>query len=203
MTERTRSLVPAVRLEPSERAVAELFASGIEERILPTGVQAPAFALPDCNGRLVQSSDLLAVGPLVLNFFRGRWCSYCVQELEAWQALYPAILERRALLAAVSPQTQRQNEFTASQHGLGFPLLSDKAAEVAAQFGLTYAVPVYLQSYYRSILINLPFVNGEPSYRLPVPATYVLGQDGTVLYARAYADFRVRPEPGDVLAALP
>ena len=202
ITEQTRKLVQPERLAPGERAVAELFATGIEDRILPVGAQAPAFALEDGSGRTVHSSDLLALGPLVINFFRGRWCSYCVNELESWRDLYDTVRASRALLVAIAPQTARQNEFTAGQHGLPFPLLADPGAQVAEQFGLVYTVPEYLQKYYRSILVNIPFMNGEPSYRLPLPATYVLAQDGTVLFARAYADFRVRPEPAEALAAL-
>ena len=202
ITEQTRKLVQPERLVPGERAVTELFASGIEDRILPLGAQAPVFALEDGSGRTVRSSDLLALGPLVINFFRGRWCSYCVNELETWRDLYDTVRASHALLVAVSPQTARQNEFTAGQHGLPFPLLADPGAQVAEQFGLVYTVPDYLQKYYRSILVNIPFMNGEPSYRLPLPATYVLAQDGTVLFARAYADFRVRPEPAEALAAL-
>ncbi len=203
MTEQTRRLVQPERLAPGEQAIAELFASGIEERILPVGAAAPSFALEDGSGRMVRSTDLLALGPLVINFFRGRWCSYCVNELEAWRDIHSGVRERRALLIAVSPQTSRQNDFTVGQHSLPFPVLADSAARLAEQFGLIYQVPAYLQRYYRSILVNIPFMNGEASYRLPLPATYVLGQDGAVLFARAYADFRVRPEPAEALAALP
>ena len=203
ITEHTRSLVQAERLEPGERSVAELFASGIEEQILPVGAKAPAFELEDGLGRRVRSADLLALGPLVIDFFRGRWCSYCVNELEYWRDLYTQLRERHALFVAISPQTNRQNDFTVTQHELPFPVLSDPNAQVAEQFGLVYKVPEYLQHYYRSILVNLPFMNGNESYRLPVPATYILAQDSTVLFARAYADFRVRPEPSEALAALP
>ncbi len=203
MTAETRRLVQAERLAPSERAIAELFASGIEERILPVGAQAPSFELPDASSRLVRSSDLLALGPLVIDFFRGRWCSYCVNELEAWAGFYDQVRARHGLLVAVSPQTARHNDFTVTQHGLPFPVLADARAAIAEQFGLVYTVPDYLQRYYRSILVNIPSVNGEPSYRLPLPATYVIAQDGTVLFASASADFRVRPEPADALAALP
>jgi peroxiredoxin len=203
ITARTRTLVQPERLAPGEQAVAELFASGIEDRILPVGSVAPDFTLPDGSGRLVHSRDLLALGPVVLNFFRGRWCSYCVNELEAWRDLYDEVRAHRALLVGVSPQTVRQNDFACTQHELPFPLLADEGARVAEQFGLVYTVPAYLQRYYRSILVNIPFMNGEPSYRLPLPATYVLAQDGVVLFARAYADFRVRPEPVDAIATLP
>ena len=174
ITANTRQLVQAERLAVSERAVAELFASGIEEQILPVGATAPDFALNDASGRLVRSADLLALGPLVIKFFRGRWCSYCSTELEAWRDLYGVIREHEALMVAISPQTERQNDFMAAQHGLPFPVLSDPGCALAEQFGLVYTVPDYHQHYYRSILVNLPFINGEPSWRLPLPATYVI-----------------------------
>jgi peroxiredoxin len=201
ITANTRHLVQADRLAVGERAVEELFASGIEERILPVGAVAPEFALKDATGRLVRSADLIALGPLVIKFFRGRWCSYCVTELEAWRDLYGTLREREALLVAVSPQIERQSDFMAGQHGLPFPLLHDPGCALAEKFGLVYTVPEYHQQYLRSILVNVPFVNGEPSWRLPIPATYVLGKDHRVLFAEAHADFRVRPEPEEVLAA--
>jgi peroxiredoxin len=202
ITAQTRSLVQPERLELNERAIAELLSTGIEDSLLKAGDVAPAFALPDANGKLVRSADLLSLGPLVVCFFRGRWCPYCVTELETWRDLFPAVRERGALLVAISPQTVRQNDFTVSQHTLLFPLLRDEGASVAAKFGAAYLVPDYMQGYYRSILVNIPFMNGEPSWGLPVPATFVIGQDGVVLWSQGHADFRVRPEPWDALKVL-
>jgi peroxiredoxin len=202
ITAQTRNLVQPERLELNERAIAELFASGIEDKLLKAGEPAPAFALPDANGRLVRSADLLALGPVVVCFFRGRWCPYCVTELETWRDLFPAVRERGALLVAISPQTVRQNDFTVTQHTLPFPLLRDEGAAVAAGFGAAYSVPGSMQSYYRSILVNIPFINGEQSWRLPVPATFVIGRDGVIRWSQGHADFRVRPEPTDALKAL-
>jgi len=201
ITANTRHLVQAERLAIGERAVEELFATGIEERILPIGAMAPEFALKDSNGKLVRSADLLETGPLILKFFRGRWCSYCVTELETWRDLYGRLRERDVLLVAVGPQIERQSDFMANQHGLPFPVLSDSGNKVAGQFGLVWKVPDYMQSYCRSILVNIPFVNGDQSWRLPLPATYVIGRDRRVLFAEAHADFRVRPEPEEALAA--
>ena len=201
ITANTRQLVQADRLAVGERAIEELFASGIEEHILPVGAVAPDFALKDTNGRLVRSSDLLAIGPLVIKFFRGRWCSYCVTELEAWRDHYGRLREREGLMVAVGPQIQRQSDFMAGQHGLPFPVLHDPGNLVAEKFGLVYTVPEYHRTYYLSILVNIPFVNGEKSWKLPLPATYVIGRDGRVAFAEAHADFRVRPEPEEALAA--
>ncbi|HEX4065327.1 MAG TPA: redoxin domain-containing protein [Acidobacteriaceae bacterium] len=203
ITAQTRNLVQPERLAVGERAITELFASGIEDRLLPIGSQAPPFSLPDFSGKLVRSTDLLALGPLVINFFRGRWCPYCVTELETWRDLYPALRERGAMVIGISPQTQRQSDFTASQHSIPFPLLADPGCSVAERYGLVWTLPEYLQRYYRGILLNIPFINGEESWKLPLPATYVIDPDGKILYAEAHADFRVRPEPEEVLRALP
>jgi peroxiredoxin len=187
ITTQTRALVQPERLAITDNAVRDLFATGIEDRILPVGAAAPSFALPDCiNGKLIRSADLLAIGPLIVNFFRGRWCPYCMTELEA-------------------PQLPRQNDFTVQQHNLTFPILSDAGCRLAAQFGIAYTVPEPMQQHYRSILVNIPFINGgqgDDTWRLPLPATFVISQAGTVLFAEAHADHRVRPDPMDVLAVL-
>ena len=201
ITANTRKLVQAERLRISERSVEELFSTGIEERILPVGVTAPSFALRDANGKVVRSVDLLAVGPLIVKFFRGRWCSYCSTELETWRDLYGRVREHGAVMVAISPQAERQNDFMAGQHGLPFPVLSDPGNKVASQFGLTYALSQEMRDYYKSILVNLPFINGEASWTLPMPATYVISREGRVVYGEAHADFRVRPEPDEALSA--
>jgi peroxiredoxin len=200
ITANTRNLVQAERMAVGERAVEELLHSGIEEKILAVGETAPEFALKDAAGRLVRSADLLALGPLVIKFFRGRWCPYCVTELEAWRELHPRLREGGALLVAITPQTERQSDFMVGQHGLPFPVLSDPGCEYAAKFGLAYSIPGYHRDYYRSVLVNIPFINGDNSWRLILPGTYVIGRDRRVLYAQAHADFRMRPEPEEALA---
>ena len=120
----------------------------------------------------------------------------------------------------MSPQNRRQNAFTAEQLGAGtnlasppqlaIPILSDPESALAAQFGVAYTIPASARRYYRSILVNIPFANSGKSYdtapdsawRLPMPATFVIRQDATIAFAEAHADFRVRPEPRDVLAVL-
>jgi peroxiredoxin len=209
ITSQTRALVQPERLAIADAHIADLLDSGLESRILPVGSPAPSFALPDAlTGKLVRSSDLLAVSPVIVNFFRGRWCPYCVTELEAWQAVYPAVRERGALLIAISPQLPRQNDFTVQQHALTYPVLSDAGAAVAASFGITYTVSPQMQAHYRSILINIPFINGAQgpdgtdTWRLPLPATFVVSHAGQIVFAEAHVDYRVRPDPADVLRAL-
>ncbi len=186
----------------NERAVTEIAASGLAERMLAVGANAPAFTLINHNGQTVSSQDLLARGPLVINFFRGRWDPFCVTELEAWREMFPQLEANGVGLVAISPQTPKHNAFTADQHKLRFPVLSDAGNQVARQFGLVYAVPAEQKKLYKSVFINLPLTNGDESWELPLPATYVIGTDGKVLYAQAYADYTRRPEVSEVLGAL-
>jgi peroxiredoxin len=211
ITARTRSLVQADRLAVSEQAAAELFATGIEEQILKVGSLAPEFCLSDAaTGQMVRSSDLVALGPVVVKFFRGRWDPYCVTELETWRDLYPRVRERGALVVAISPQTRRQNDFAVQEIGLPFPVLSDPGCELAGRFGLAHSVPAASRRYYRSILVNIPAANAglnydsatEASWNLPLPALYLIGRDGRVGFGEAFADSKVRPEPADLLSLL-
>jgi len=211
ITQNTRALVQPERLAISEQATANLFATGIEDRILPPGARVPEFTLPDAlTGKPVHSTDLLGLGPLVLKFFRGRWCPYCTTELELWRDLHAELRRRGAFFVAISPQTLRQNDFMVQQQSLPFPILSDAGAAVAEQFGIAYSVPSGHRLYYQGILVNIPFVNSgstyklatEASWRLPLPALFVVRQDGTIAFSEGHADFRVRPEPAEALSVV-
>jgi peroxiredoxin len=199
ITEQTRRLVQPERLATIERAISELLP--LESQIAKPGITIESFTLPDAQGRKVRSEDLLALGPLILKFFRGRWDPYCSTELEEWRDLYDKVRARGALLVAISPQTVRQNDFLVQQHKLPFPILRDEACLYAATLGLAWIVPEYLQQYYRSIMVNIPFINGEQSWRLPLPATAVVDKTGTLQLLEVHADFRVRPEPESILNA--
>jgi peroxiredoxin len=184
------------------RAIADLKQSGISDRIVGFGAQAPEFQLPDHDGKPVSSVELLGKGRLVICFFRGRWCPFCVGQLEAMNLLLPEIHARGAALVAISPQTIQQSFFMADQHRLKFSLLSDSGNQVARRFGLAYRVPADQQTLYQRVFINLPFTNGDSSWELPVPSTYVVEQDGTILQSWHNADYTERPEPADILRQL-
>lgn len=184
------------------RAIAELKQRHLAENIIGVGSQAPSFELADHTGKQVSSADLVAKGRLVICFFRGRWCPFCVGQMEAMNLLLPRIEQAGASLVAISPQTVQQSFFMADQHKLRFPLLSDAGNRVARQFGLVYRVQDEQQAIYRRAFVNLPFANGDSSWELPFPASFVVDQDGTILYASADEDYTQRPEPQEILERL-
>lgn len=194
--------VPADVQEVNRRTVEQLRESGIAGRILPVGANSPAFELPDQDGNPVFSDELLHRGRLVICFFRGRWCPFCVAQLEAMNSVLSQIEKNGASMAAISPQTVKQSFFMRDQHQLCFPLLSDANNQVARRFGLVYQVPEAQKQVYSRTFVNLPFINGDASWELPIPATYVVAQDGVVLYASADPDYTRRPEPKEIIAQL-
>ncbi len=190
------------------RTVAALKTQGLAAnalRISGVGAKAPSFELPDHNGKLVSSDDLLSKTSrrrLVVMFIRGRWCPFCVGQMEAMSSIAGQVDEAGASMVAISSQTEKQAFFMRDQHRLAFPILVDARNKVARQFGLVYRVPEEQQGLYRTTFVNLPFANGDPSWELPIPATFVVESGGTILYASANEDYTERPEPLDILAAL-
>jgi peroxiredoxin len=200
-----RKALMARYLPPEVQAVHARVVQELKQaarRELQPGMIAPGFALPDQRGEMVRSSERLASGRLVICFFRGRWCPFCVGQLEAMNAVSREIGRWAASLVAISPQTVHQSSLMADQHRLRFPLLSDAGNGVARQFGLVYCVPDDQQQIYRRAFINLPFVNGEPAWELPIPATYILNRDHRIIYAASNPDYSERPEPGELLGVL-
>jgi peroxiredoxin len=194
--------VPADVQAVHQRAVTALKAQALAVGALRFGAQAPDFELSDHNGRRVSSSELLSRGRLVICFIRGRWCPFCVGQMEAMNSIAPQIVAADASLVAISPQTEKQAFFMRDQHQLTFPMLVDAHNDVARRFGLVYRVPDEQQGLYRSTFVNLPFVNGDSSWELPIPATYIIDRDGTILFAAANEDYSERPEPRDILNVL-
>jgi peroxiredoxin len=201
LAERNASIakyVPAETQAVHARAIATLKRRQLAANILPPGAKTPEFQLHDHDGKAISSADLLAKGRLVLCFIRGRWCPFCVAQMEAMNLILPQIEQAGATLAAISPQTVKQSFFMHHQHKLRFPLLSDSGNNLAGRFRLTYHVSDEQQALYKRSFVNLPFINGDNSWELPIPATYVIDRDGTILLTAANEDYTERPEPAEI-----
>lgn len=185
-----------------ERATNELIASGQASRAIKAGDRAPQFALKDQDGNDVSSAELLARGPLVVTFYRGVWCPYCNLELQALNEALPRIQEYGASIVAISPQTQVNSRKSVRANQLRFPVLNDASGEVGAAFGLRFSLPDYLVDLYKKLKNDLPAFNNDPSWTLPMPARYVIGRDGIVLYSEVNPDYTHRPDPSEMYPVL-
>jgi peroxiredoxin len=193
---------PPAMLAVMHRVIDELIASGQAERALKAGDRAPAFDLPDADGKLVLSRELLSEGPLVLTFYRGFWCPYCNFDLAALEGARAEIERRGATLVAVSQQTAANSRKSQRANKLGFPILADKGGALAQKFGIRWNVPDDLKQIHKQAGANLEAFNGDAGWTLPMPARYVIGQDGVIAYSEVNPDYRRRPEPSDVFPVL-
>jgi peroxiredoxin len=196
------SKVPAEIREAMARADMELAASGLTQRAIKAGDRAPDFRLPDARGGHVRLRDLLARGPVVVSFYRGGWCPYCNLELRALQGALPAIEQQGAQLVAISPQTPDESLTTAEKNELAFAVLSDVGSAAAKAYGIGFDLSEELRPVYTRFGHALPDKNGDDSWVLPVPATYVVDTNGVVVLAFIDVDYRNRLEPAEVIAAL-
>lgn len=169
---------------------------------LQAGETVPDFELPNADGASVRLSRVLADGPAVVSFYRGRWCGYCARFIAKLETALPGIRQAGGRLLAISPQTPENTAATVRDLGLTFDVLSDVGNVVSRQFGLVYRLPETFRQVYDDLGINLPSFNGTDSFELPIPATYVVGRDARIAYAHVDPDYTQRPEPPDILAAL-
>lgn len=194
--------LPDAAREVMERAARDLAASGLATRALQTGDTAPRFSLPTATGDTVTLDALLSAGPVVLTFYRGAWCPYCNLALRALQRHHSDITARGAQLVAISPQIPDESLTLTEKHSLAFDVLSDLGSDTAKQFGISFDLPDDLAVVYESFGFDLQRVNGGHPRTLPLPATYVIDQNGTIRWTFLDTDYTTRAEPTDILAAL-
>ena len=164
---------------------------------------APRFELPNQHGEQVLLDELLAKGPVVITFYRGSWCPYCNLQLKALQSRLPEIHALGAQLVAISPQAPDGSMSENDIRNMDFVVLSDQNADVAASYGVAWQVPAFLLEHMREDRgLDLESLNNGNGSILPIPATFVLDNQGKVTWRYVDVDYRTRSEPQDIINAL-
>ena len=167
------------------------------------GQKAPDFELPNAEGKSIVLKSLLEKGPVVITFYRGNWCPYCNLQLRALQARLDDIYALGATLVAISPQVPDGSLTEDEISKMDFIVLSDQDAKVALQYGVAWQVPEFLTEHMRvDRKLDLEKVNNGNGNVLPIPATFILGQDGVVSWNYVNVDYRSRSEPEEIIEAL-
>jgi peroxiredoxin len=179
-------------------------AAGTVDNALKVGQSAPVFTLPDAFGNQVSLQALLAKAPVVVSFYRGEWCPFCNLELRAFEQALPKMRALGASLIAISPEKPDHGIVVAEKNNLTFPILSDFGNKVARQFGIVFQVGQNLKEFSKDAFKNdIALRNGEESYELPVPATYVIDTSGIIQFAHVDVDYMLgRAEPEAIVAVL-
>lgn len=196
-----RSLSEDVRLL-FQRTIRRLIDSGITAEVVGVREKFPRFSLPNAGGSAVDSETLLAKGPLVISFYRGGWCPFCSLQLHAYQEVLEDIRSLGADFVAISPQLPDEALSMAAKASLTFEVLSDTGNSLATHLGLVFELPDAVIDIYRSMGIDLDRINGCSSWSLPMPATYVVDTNGVIVDVFVHPDYRLRPEPDEILEVL-
>ena len=185
-----------------QKAEDALRKSQLARGALATGNDAVDFTLPNVKGEMISSEALRRDGPIVLSFYRGGWCPYCNLELKALQGVIDEIRALGASLIAISPQVPDASLSTAEKNELDFEILSDVNSEVADQYRLTFSLDEELRPIYKNWGADVAAVNDDPDWKLPLPATYVIDQDGKIIHSFVDEDYTLRLDPEEILDSL-
>ncbi|OGG99935.1 MAG: hypothetical protein A2600_05865 [Candidatus Lambdaproteobacteria bacterium RIFOXYD1_FULL_56_27] len=200
--EQMAAMMPQEVKKLLQQKAEELASQKIESNAIGLGDQAPDFSLPNVHGSPVSLAQLLVKGPLVLSFYRGAWCPYCNLEIRALNAFKGRFKTFGAQLVAISPQLPERSAKLAEEAALDFEVLSDVGNLVARTYGLTYRLDPALREVYLSFGLDVPGHNGDQTWELPFPATYLIDRQGKVRFAFVEPDYRKRTEPAKLLEVL-
>lgn len=182
--------------------IARLESAGAGDEAPDVGQRMPAFLLPDSEGHLVSSGELLVEGPLVISFNRGHWCEFCQLELLEMARIHPDIGQLGGRVVAITPDRAAETRHWRDRYQLPFPILTDLDCGYVLSCGLMIALGPAVSALYRSLGVDLPGYHGNGAYFVPIPATYVIARDGTVAARFVAPDFRRRMPPEAILEAL-
>ena len=184
-----------------DRLIERLRQYGAGEAAPKIGEPMPPFVLPDETARMVTLDELLNRGPVAVTFHRGHWCPYCRININALARVRNELAADAGQIVAVMPDRQQFVAEFKSQSNVPFPILTDMDNGYALSLNLAIWVGAEIQKMMEGRL-DLPAFQGNSSWMLPIPATFVVGRDGLIRARFIDPDFRKRMMIADVIAAM-
>jgi len=171
---------------------------------LNVGAKVPMFNAMDADSNIFSLLDELRNGPVVLIFYRGFWCPYCNRHLSHVQDSLSLILEKGASVIAISPEKPEYLSKMKTKTGAEFKLLYDEGYKISDIFDLTFTPEKkQLLSYNIALNASLKKSHSDTSERLPIPATFIINQEGIIIWRQFNPDYKIRSTIGDILQNLP
>lgn len=194
--------VPQEVLEAFGKSIEDLKTKNIEEKSIKIGETIPNFSLKNAKNEVVNSSDILKNGKMIIAFYRGSWCPYCNLELKALQEKISEFKEKNATLVAISPQSPDNSLTVIEKHHLTFEVLTDKDNVFAKQLGIVFELQDFVLPYYHALGIDLSSFNKNADNSLPIPAVFVLNESSKIIYKFADANYMNRIDIDELLKTL-
>jgi peroxiredoxin len=185
-----------------ERLIERLQRSGAGDGAPRPGERLPSFLLPEEGGRLVALEDLLAGGPLAVVFHRGHWCPYCRLNSVALAQAQRQAAAFGGRMVAITPDRPHFTAMLKAETAAPFPILTDLDNGYALSLNLVIWLGREMKDALAAAGRDLPRYQGNESWMLPIPATFVVGADGVIRARHVDPDYRKRMAIADLLAAL-
>ena len=184
-----------------DRLIDRLRRYGAGDSAPKPGEPMPGFVLPDENGDRVSLDDLLDEGPVAITFHRGHWCPYCRININALAQAQKELAKGEGQIIGIMPDLQKFVAELKKQSNVPFPILSDMDNGYALSLNLTIWVGAELQRMLQD-RVNIPAFQGNSSWMLPIPATFVVSRDGLIRARFIDPDYRKRMTITEMLAAM-
>ena len=190
--------IPVDILNAFGQSLQELIGQNLEDRALKVGDIAPDFTLPDAEGLPVSLYDTLQHNAVIISFFRGNWCPFCMAELTHYQEAINNNLVDSATVIAISPQSIHFNHDLKVQNNLEFRILSDKGNEIADKYGLVFTLQENIREIYKNMGADLELFNSDNTYKLPIPATYLIDKNKKIAFSSVSTNYMERADVCDI-----
>ncbi|GAB4512155.1 MAG: peroxiredoxin-like family protein [Allomuricauda sp.] len=190
--------IPSEALTTIISEIDKLSKSGIVENALNVGDKVPDFELEDSYGNVISLDSMVALGPAVISFNRGNWCPFCNIDFKHLQKNVAAIEKSGSNLFVISPQLKEKSAQLKEENGYEYPILHDSHNKVAKQFGICFTLSDELKTIHKSFGMDISGHNGEATFELPIPATYVVNQNKEIVYAYINPNWMERAQIEDV-----
>ena len=190
--------IPVDILNAFGQSLQELVEQNLEDRALKVGDIAPDFTLLDAEGLPVSLYDTLQHNAVIISFFRGNWCPFCMAELTHYQEAINNSLVDSATVIAISPQSIHFNHDLKVQNNLEFRILSDKGNEIADKYGLVFTLQENIREIYKNMGADLELFNSDKTYKLPIPATYLIDKNKKIVFSSVSTNYMERADVCDI-----
>jgi peroxiredoxin len=166
-------------------------------RLVPKGLKAgdkaPDFTGYDQAEKQVELKKLLAQGPVILFFYRGKWCPICSRYLNNYQDSLKVLIDQGFNVIAITPESIENVEQTVKLHNLTFTVIYDCQEKIMKDYDVMFDVTkVYQDKILSEFSIDIAKNNGRDAAHLPVPATYIINKDGIIVAVQFDPDYKNR-----------
>lgn len=180
-----------------------IMTQGFAQTPLKVGDKAPLFSLKDNNGKLIDLKKVLKENKaVVLFFYRGQWCPFCNKHIKDLQDSLQTLTGKGAYVIGVSPETAEGVAKTVNKTKASFSIISDRDYSVMKAYQVNYVMEQGLADRYKKGGLDIAVANGQTDYVLPVPATYIIDQNGKIKFVYFDKDYKKRPSVKSLAANL-